>query len=342
MRAFALRPLVLLIGVTLAGPVLCGPVLSGDPPAMAPTIPGTISALPGAVPAPVLPHATKDAIPGDAYWKSAGHGTAFPGANTALPPPTVDGVLSSQLLKDQKSVKETVPYARAAAIQDAATTYGVQAGMAARAYQINQSLDAHGLDYDKVFNFSAVMLEPGFLPPVISEGRNAYNQPSSMVVRAADRLYKIEFPARLISAAPTWRDYLPVAYAMPGNPDPSVLPKNQAEKDLWDAWAKQGWGQGVSLADQTFAANNGRLKRDFEGMLRYKSLYEQGVVQKPILAKSTLGVTGGGDEMAINDRVYEVTRKAALDPNAKRWANGMPKTAVQDSGQPDPINTVQP
>lgn len=324
------RSLALLIGLGLAVPVM-----AGQTPATAPTIPGD-AYLPSS--APVLPHASQDAIPGDAYWKSPTGGTAFPGASAVVPPSSIDGVMADQLIKDQHAAKETVPYARAAAIQDAATTYGVQAGMAARAYQINQVLTNRASAYDRVFNFNAVMLEPGFLPPVISEGRNAYNQPSAMVVRAADRIYKIEFPARLISSAPTWRDYLPVAYAMPALPDASVLPKNAAEKNLWDAWARQGWQQGSQLADATFEANSGRLKRDFEGMLRYKSLYQQGVVQKPMLAKSNLGVTGGGDEMAINDRVYEVTRKAALDPDSKRWSKGMPKTDQTDSGQPDPIN----
>lgn len=306
----------------------------------------TTSPLPGdaywpgqATSAPVLPQAHSAAIPGDAYWHKTGASNEFPNEKASMvPPSSVQGVMADQLLKDAKTAQSAVPYARAAAIQDAATTYGVQAGMAARGYQINQSLQVKASAYDRVFNFNAVMLEPGFLPPVISEGRNAYNQPSAMVVRAADRIYKIEFPARLVSAAPTWRDYLPVAYAMPAQPDASVLPKNEAEKKLWNAWAAQGWTQGSELADQTFEANLGRLKRDFEGMLRYKSLYQQGVVQKPVLSKSVLGVTGGGDEMAINDRVYEVTRKAALDPNAKRWEHPMPRTDEGDSGQPDPIN----
>lgn len=292
---------------------------------------------------PILPQAGKKAaIPGDTYWQSNSGSQLPPTGNAVLPPPDVNGVLSDQLIHDQKNAQSTVPWARASAIQGAAVTYGVQAGMASRAYQINASLETHAQQYDKVFNFGAVMLEPGFLPPVISEGRDAYNQPSSTVVRAADRLYKIEFAARLVSAAPTWRDYLPVTYTMPQAPDATVLPKNAQEKSLWDAWAKQGWGQGVSLADQTFEANNGRLKRDFEGMIRYKALYEQGVVQKPILAKSNLGVTGGGDEMAINDRVYEVTRKAGLDPNSKRWSNPQPKTASGDPGQPDPVPSTQP
>lgn len=323
----ALRPRRLSVGLFVSLMMLGASVQAQDAPTAAPMAPQG---------------AKKSALPGDTYWQQ-NQGSQMPTApNAVLPPPDVNGVLSNQLLKDKKSAATEVPWARASAIQGAAVAYGVQAGLASRAYQINQSLDHRAPDYDRVFNFNAVMLEPGFLPPVISEGRDAYNQPSSRTVRAADRIYKIEFPARLVSAAPTWRDYLPVPYTMPQLPDASVLPKNAQEKNLWDAWARQGWAQGVDLANQTFEANDGRLKRDFEGMIRYKALYEQGVVSKPILNKSTLGVTGGGTEMAINDRVYEVTKDAGLDPNSKRWSSALPKTASGDNGRPDPVPPSQP
>lgn len=283
--------------------------------------------------------ASKSSLPGDSYWN---HDAYLPSATSSPPPPEdVTAVTADSLLEKRATAAPEVPWARASAIQSAAVAYGVQAGLASRAYQINQSLDKNAGAYDKVFNFSAVMLEPGFLPPVISEGRDNYNQPNTRVVRAADRLYRIEFPARLVSAAPTWRDYLPVAYTTPGLPETSALPKNPQEKKLWDAWARQGWSQGIHLADETFEANNGRLKRDFEGMIRYKALYEQGVVSKPIMEKSNLGVTGGGTEMAINDRVYEITRDAGLDPDRKRWSSPMPKTASGDSGKPDPVPSTE-
>lgn len=278
-------------------------------------------------------------LPGDSYWNNAG---GLPSSATPpAPPEDVNAVTADSLLAQRQAAGPEVPWARASAIQGAAVAYGVQAGLASRAYQINQSLDKNARAYDRVFNFNAVMLEPGFLPPVISEGRDNYNQPNARVVRAADRLYRIEFPARLVSAAPTWRDYLPVAYATPAVPQATVLPKNAQEKKLWDAWAKQGWGQGVRLADETFEANNGRLKRDFEGMIRYKALYEQGVVSKPVMKKANLGVTGGGSEMAVNDRVYEITRDAGLDPDRKRWSSPMPKTASGDRGTPDPVPSTE-
>lgn len=269
--------------------------------------------------------------PGDAYWSN--RSGQIPGGDLDVPSlPTgassVSEVMASALLKSE--ARSSVEPLRAQQIQDAAAAYGVQSGMDAQANAINQAIDARAAGYDRVFDFSALMLEPGFLPPVISEGRDAYNQPTPDEVRAASRLYRIEFPARLVSVAPTWRDYLPVPITGVSRPDPSVLPKGKDEESIWNEWAVKGWNRGTALAEETFEANLARLSRDFNGMLRYKALYEQGVVSKPLLAQSSLGVTGGGNEMALDDRIYRITDRAQLDPNAKRWRRAVPITAPSD------------
>ena len=270
-------------------------------------------------------------LPGDAYWRNTGADPMLP---MDSPPAQVDDVLSERLLDRRKARPAEIPWVRAQALQEAAATFGAQAGLAARARQLNDELRRNATQYDRVFNFAAIMLEPGFLPPVISEGRDAYNQPSDFQVRAADRIYKIEFPARLVNVPPRWQDYLFVGQSTPLAPDRTALPRTDAEKALWDEWARKGWDQGASLAEETFRSNMGRLKRDFEGMLRYKTLYTQGLVTKPLLAKSHLGVTGGGDEMALGDRIYEVTNRAQLNPDATRWSTPAPRTHPADPKTP--------
>lgn len=88
---------------------------------------------------------------------------------------------------------------------------------------------------------------------------------------------------------------------------------------------QKGWDQGVEQADNSFNANRGRLKRDFEGMIRFKKLYEQGLVVKPTLARSELGITGGGDGNGGGDRLIKITTKAQLNPDGKRWSTSNPK-----------------
>lgn len=257
----------------------------------------------------------------DAYWGSVDNNVSTDSSAKF----DESNIYSDNISSAVEAEKSKIPAVRAESIQSAAAAFGAQAGLASRAQKINAALKNKSSYYDKVFDFSALQLEPGFLPPVISEGTDAYNQPNDDEVRASDRIYKIEFPARLVNVVPRWQQYLFVPFGNPSMPDSSLLPKNSAEKKLWDEYARQGWDQGVEQADNLFDANRGRLKRDFEGMIRFKRLYEQGLVVKPTLARSELGITGGGDEMAVGDRLIKITTKAQLNPDGKRWSKSLPE-----------------
>lgn len=228
-------------------------------------------------------------------------------------------ITADSIKKESDSGRSSVPEIRANAIQGAAISFGTQAGLASRASKLNTALKNQSSYYDKIFNFTAVQIEPGFLPPVISEAKDTYNQTGDDVVRAANTVYKIEFPARIVNVPPRWQSYLMIPFSDPSVPDKTLLPKTSAEKDLWDEYAKKGWSVGIDQANDEFQGRLGRLKRDFEGMLRFKKLYEEGLVTKPVLARSTLGITGGGDEMAVGERVIKITDKAKLNPNQSKW-----------------------
>lgn len=258
-------------------------------------------------------------VSGDsAYWA---------GGNAAPKDLSREGIMSSNMQNWDNNSENT---ARLQSIQVAAASLGSQAGLAARTAQIQRALAGRARDFDRAFNFGSLLLEPGFLPPVVSEGRNSYNQPNDNEARASDWVFKIERPARIVSATPTWRTYLLGNSTPAVRPDNSVLPKTKEEKQLWDEWAQKGWDEGARLADQNFEANLARLKQDFEGMVRFKTLYEQGLVSKPRLARANMGVTGGGDEMAINDRIIRVTEKAAFDANKSNWSTPVPRTTRGD------------
>lgn len=256
-------------------------------------------------------------VPGDAHW----HQNAAP-SNLSR-----DQIMSSSVGQWSQSAVDS---GRAQMIQMAAANLGSQAGMAARSQEIHQALLARASSYDRAFDFSKIMLEPGFLPPVITEGRDAYNQPNDNEARASDRIYRIERAARIVPTPPTWRTYLLSETPPAVRPESSLLPRNADEKRLWDEWADMGWNQGAQLADQNFEANLARLRQDFQGMVRFKMLYQQGLVTKPQLSRATLGVTGGGDELAINDRIIRVSQKASLDANTNNWMTPRPITAPTD------------
>lgn len=232
----------------------------------------------------------------------------------------------------KKSKGDAVSFARTKILSETAASFGARMGLAQRSYEINYELALKASELDTLFDFRKLTIEEGVLPPVLTEGENAYKQSSSDEVRAAGKVYKIEFPARFSSVAPTWRTYLIQSATEPEVPHPSLRPKNEKEGEIWDAWVVRGWENGSSQANSNFTSSLGRLKRDYVGMIRYKQLYAQGMVSKPIVARTNLGVTGSESEMFVDDQIYRITEKARLNPNPKQW--------VFDNDEESPLNKL--
>ena len=118
---------------------------------------------------------------------------------------------------------------------------------------------------------------------------------------------------------PTWREYLVLQYTDPGMPDSSLLPRTQAEKEVWDRYIDEGWQIGITQADVIFTENLSRLKRDYQGMVLYRTLLSQEMVSLPFVAEVNLGITGGNNEMAINDRILRITALPEFNTTSKEW-----------------------
>lgn len=218
-----------------------------------------------------------------------------------------------------KSDKPEINEMRKAALSEVAVSLGASAGLTSKTSEIKAVLDKQALYLDKIFDFSRMLVTDGVLAPVLSEGLANYVQENENQVRIADKIYKIESRARFVSVYPTWRDYLQFSFKSFEIPPQGYLPKNDAEKVFWDEWVKKGWSQGEHQALTIFESSMGRLRRDFTGMIRYKSLTAQGLITKPIIAKANLGITGGGNEMAINEQVFRIVDHSALIPNKNEW-----------------------
>lgn len=298
---------------------------------------GQMGAQPAAVPdnslygiadrnAPSQPASNPNSVPGDSeYWSAGITGTSMAAPST---------LTRSQITSDSVAgwARNSMDQGRLSEVRNAAAALGAQAGLADRTRQIQAALLARAAQYDRVFDFSRLMIEPGLLPPVISEGRDAYHQENDSEARASDRVFRIERPARIVSAPPTWRTYLLADPTPALAPNAAVVPRNKAERQVWDDFAARGWEEGVAQADANFQSNLARLTQDFQGMLRFKMLYEQGLVSMPRLNRETLGVTGGGNEMAIGDRIIRISSQALLDANSRNWSTKgrLPATAPYD------------
>jgi len=208
---------------------------------------------------------------------------------------------------------------RASVLKQTAREMGAQAGLAWQSRHINTILNKQKTSLDHVFNFNYMLLNKNVLPPVLVEGRNTLNLSDESTIRISDHDYQIDYPPRFVTAPPTWRDYIWMSYKKPEIPNGTLLPKNREERSLWNEYINKGWNEGIMQADSIFSANLSRLKRDFEGMVLYRKLLAENMVSPPFVSEADLGVTGGGTNMRINDRILRITAIPELKATPKKW-----------------------
>lgn len=233
------------------------------------------------------------------------------------PSPSASGVKEYQSASSIDQSAFSITGIRHQALRDAAISVGARGGLAWRAQQINQIITRYDHTLDRVFNFHALVLEQNILPPVLIEGRYTYEQSSPEIIRLADRSFSIVHQAKFVSMPPTWRDYLFLKFVKPEMPDPSMMPRSDTERKVWDKYVQEGWQAGIDQADSIFSENLGRLKRDYQGMVRYRSLLAQNMVSPPYVAEVNLGITGNDGEMSVNDRIYKITALPAFRYESK-------------------------
>jgi defect-in-organelle-trafficking protein DotC len=208
---------------------------------------------------------------------------------------------------------------RAKSLRDTAMSLGAQAGLASAAKQINSHTESNNKDLETIYNFNALMLNHGVLPPVLEAGDNTLNLADPNTIRVSDRTYKIIQQARFATTAPNWREYLWLNFSKPTLPDRTLLPKSAEENKVWRAGIRAGWDKGVEQAYSIFQQNLARLKRDFRGMLLYRKLLEEKMISPPFVSRTELGVTGDGDDMRVNDQVLRIVELPKLQTNSKGW-----------------------
>ncbi len=208
---------------------------------------------------------------------------------------------------------------RTAGLQEIAMTLGAQSGLAARGKTINAEVAHHARDLDTAFNFHSLVLDHNVMPPVLVEGHNVLKLADQKTIRLYDRSYRILRQAQFITAPPAWRDYLTMTYKQPDRPDSSMLPRTHEEKVVWKHYVTVGWQHGVKQADNIFRDNLARLKRDYKGMLLYRTLLAQHMVTAPYVARTNMGVTGAKNELRVGDHVLKISALPEMQLNSDLW-----------------------
>lgn len=223
--------------------------------------------------------------------------------------------LHAQVTKDKKQMTAL----RSQALQDIAMSIGAQAGLAWRSEHINQLLTKNSSQLDRIFNFNLILLDHNVIPPVLVQGNNSLKLADGQTLRIDDRTYQIISQARFTTAPPQWRNYIWMDYQNPELPLPAFLPKTPEERVVWKKYATLGWQDGINQANAIFSDNLARLTRDYTGMALYQNLLLKGMVSKPFVAHTDLGVTGDSSDLHINDQILRITSLPKLQTNPGRW-----------------------
>jgi len=244
--------------------------------------------------------------------------------------PTAETSSLSQILAETGSapkkpdVKENEDRLRLPAMQEGATAYGAQAGLAYATRQINKKLENDSRQLTQTYDFKRLMIQgPNnsmLLPPVIVEAVDAWEtSDASKTLRVADKVYEIVDQTRFTPVVPLWQSYLIVNYEEPPKPPEQLLPRDEEEKKAWERWTTEGWKKGEEQAEEIFQANLDRLNRDFTGMVRYRALLEEGKVSGPTVGDTNMGTTGTGQDMRENDRLMRITQDPTLQVQNRKW-----------------------
>jgi defect-in-organelle-trafficking protein DotC len=238
---------------------------------------------------------------------------------------TIDTTNYAQLESVQVSLKSTstskteLSQLRVKSLEDSAMSIGAQAGLAYASKAINTDMEKDVKYLDSIFNFYAMVLSHGVVPPVLEQGDNTLNLDDPNTIRVSDRTYKIVQQARFATTPPNWREYLWTNYEKPVLPDKTLLPKTAEEQKIWRRGIHRGWEKGLEQAYNIFQQNLARLKRDYRGMALYRKLLQEKMISPPFVARTELGVTGDGTDMRVNDQVLRIVELPQLQTNSKGW-----------------------
>lgn len=239
----------------------------------------------------------------------SGSGNASP----TLPPPSMSAYLSPEA-DNHDGVNDTVYQM----LTEAGETEGFRGGKAQRAWELRQALERRAGQLDNTYLFSPLISHQGWLPPVIAEATSLATITDKQM-RTASHVYNILVPERFVSNPPGWRQYLFAGLSVQSAPSDTVIPRNRAERNIWQNAIRKGWLEGRQSADDTLAANFNRLTRDFTGMMRYSLLVKQKMITPPVITEQQQTVSGSREKLMLGDKVRDLRQRAGFELDKKQW-----------------------
>lgn len=180
---------------------------------------------------------------------------------------------------------------------------------------ILEDIEPISQELDSIFDFKELVYKGGMLPPVIEESKGYLGAQSERSLVKTARRWQIIKPARVVVSTPTWQEYL--FTSIEGRPSPInsyLKPALPDEVKASEAGKEKGLVEGAEYANAIFKKNIAVLKRDYTGMLTFKKLEMQGVVDTPILAVSSepFIYSKGNKELSVDTEHYLITKESTF------------------------------
>lgn len=202
---------------------------------------------------------------------------------------------------------------RPMAIREAAQLVTLQTAIAWRYKRLLERVESYSGIMDTAFNFSPLLMTHGdalIMPPVLTRAGASMRIEKPDTATSSTTSYELLAPARYVSAAPHWREFLMTdGFPAPEKPNPAVMPKDDRERAIWRTAVREAWAQGVAEADQLFADNVARMTREYRGVMLYHLLTAQHLLSRVGTASADLGMktSDNGNKLNIGQRVYRIT-----------------------------------
>lgn len=219
--------------------------------------------------------------------------------------------------KNDNKIQETaVSQMRPSTIREAAQLATFQKAMAWRYGQLAEQTENFANILDTAFNFSPLLLTQGqalIMPPMLAKSGASMRIEDGDNATSAKATYELLEPARYISSAPTWREFLMVdKFPQAEEPNPALLPKTSEERKIWREAVREAWREGIEQANQLYADNVARLGREYRGIMLYHLLTAQHLLSKVNAASADLGRHAVGNKLNIGQRVYRITSPSSF------------------------------
>ncbi|MDE2674081.1 MAG: type IV secretory system conjugative DNA transfer family protein [Paracoccaceae bacterium] len=211
-------------------------------------------------------------------------------------------------------------------MKEAALSWGAQAGLHRRNWELQKMVLERNPSLATVFDFNRLAWPTpnatGYvIPPVVRRsGRIWKGTENGQAASAAEAYYEIMKPGRIAGRVPDWKDYLLVV-TRPPEPVVETLRPYPEEVPQWKEWVATGWNAGREQAETAMADGLARLERDYHGMLEYHRLLAQNMISEIVVegAGYTLGSEEDGEVMRIGERSVRIVASPRLIGNENEW-----------------------